>query len=214
MKKHLFIAGALMMAIIGSAFMANKGEVVNLEIGSKAPMADAKMANIDNSMHSLESLKGENGLLVVFSCNTCPFVIGREGKSEGWEGRYNGLHEQAKALGVEMVLINSNEAKRTGDDSMAAMSKHAKAVAYTMPYLLDEEHKLADAFGARTTPHVYLFNKDLKLAYKGAIDDNVDNAKEVKEHYLSNAMMNMVKGKKAKPESTKAIGCSIKRVEK
>ena len=214
MKKNLFIAGALMMALIGSAFMANKAEPVNLEIGSKAPMADVKMANIDNSMHSLESLKGENGLLVVFSCNTCPFVIGREGKSEGWEGRYNGLHEQAEALGVGMVLINSNEAKREGDDSMGAMSKHAKTVAYTMPYLLDEQHKLADAFGARTTPHVYLFNKDLELAYKGAIDDNVDSAKEVKEHYLSNAMMNMVKGKKAKPESTKPLGCSIKRVEK
>lgn len=214
MKKNLFIAGALMMALIGSAFMANKAEPVNLEIGSKAPMADAKMANIDNSMHSLESLKGENGLLVVFSCNTCPFVIGREGKSEGWEGRYNGLHEQAEALGVGMVLINSNEAKREGDDSMGAMSKHAKTVGYTMPYLVDEQHKLADAFGARTTPHVYLLNKDLELAYKGAIDDNVDSAKEVKEHYLSNAMMNMVKGKKAKPESTKPLGCSIKRVEK
>jgi peroxiredoxin len=214
MKKHLFIAGALLMAVIGSAFMASTNEITSLEIGAKAPLADAKMKNIDNTEHSLASLNGENGLLVVFSCNTCPFVIGREGKSEGWEGRYNELHQQAAALGVNMVLVNSNEAKRTGDDSMEAMVKHASAVNYKMPYLLDENHQLADAFGARTTPHVYLFNKDLTLAYKGAIDDNVDSSKEVKEHYLSNAMMNMVKGKKAKPEETKPLGCSIKRVEK
>ena len=129
-----------------------------LPIGEVAPMTSLAMVGVDVKKHSLDEMKGDNGLLVVFSCNTCPFVVGRGDKTEGWEGRYNGLAAQAESMGIGMVLVNSNEAKRDGDDSFEAMKSHADAAGYTMPYLLDKDAKLADAFGARTTPHAAFCN--------------------------------------------------------
>ena len=184
-----------------------------LPIGEAAPMTSLAMVGVDVKKHSLDEMKGDNGLLVVFSCNTCPFVVGRGDKTEGWEGRYNGLAAQAESMGIGMVLVNSNEAKREGDDSFDAMKSHADAAGYTMPYLVDKDATLADAFGARTTPHVYLFNRDLKLAYRGSIDDNVNRADEVKKEYLQMAMKQMAADKKIKTQETKAVGCSIKRVK-
>ena len=127
-------------------------------IGEKSPMITAPMMGIDGQANTLLDLKGDNGLLVIFSCNTCPFVVGNGAKTEGWEGRYNGLAELAESLNIGMVLVNSNEAKRDGDDSFTEMKNHAKEAGYTMPYLVDEGSKLANACGARTTPHVYLYN--------------------------------------------------------
>ena len=181
-------------------------------IGEKAPMITAPMMGIDGNANTLLDLKGDKGLLVIFSCNTCPFVVGNGSKTEGWEGRYNGLAELAESLDIGMVLVNSNEAKREGDDSLAAMKEHAKEAGYTMPYLVDEGSKLANACGARTTPHVYLYNSKLELAYRGSIDDNVNRSEEVKERYLHMAMQRMAEGKKIKTTETKAIGCSIKRI--
>ena len=157
-------------------------------------------------------LAGENGVLVMFSCNTCPFVVGREGRSEGWENRYNQVAGMAREQGIGTVLVNSNEAKRKGDDSMEQMKLHAMEAGYIMPYVVDREHKLADAFGARTTPHVFLFDSEFRLVYRGSIDDNVNSAAEVKENYLTDAISRMIEGKKVKPAVTKALGCSIKRV--
>lgn len=182
-------------------------------IGEKAPMITAPMMGIDGQANTLLDLKGDNGLLVIFSCNTCPFVVGNGAKTEGWEGRYNGLAELAESLNIGMVLVNSNEAKRDGDDSFTEMKNHAKEAGYTMPYLVDEGSKLANACGARTTPHVYLYNSKLELAYRGSIDDNVNRTAEVKERYLEMAMTRMAEAKKIKTSETKAVGCSIKRVK-
>ncbi|MEC7950150.1 MAG: thioredoxin family protein, partial [Bacteroidota bacterium] len=177
-------------------------------------MITAPLMGIDGKANTLLNLKGDNGLLVIFSCNTCPFVVGNAHKTEGWEGRYNGLAELAETLNIGMVLVNSNEAKREGDDSLPAMKNHAMEAGYTMPYVVDEGSKLANACGARTTPHVYLYNSNLELAYRGAIDDNVNRAEEVKERYLDMAMRRMAEGKKIKTTETKAVGCSIKRVQR
>jgi len=185
-----------------------------LAIGEKAPMATGPLVGVDGTSHTLLNLKEANGLLVVFSCNTCPFVVGNGTKTEGWEGRYNGLAELAESLQVGMVLVNSNEAKRDGDDSFTAMKNHARDAEYTMPYVVDEGSKLANACGARTTPHVYLFDSNLELAYRGSIDDNVNRSDEVTERYLEVAMTRMAEGKKIKTAETKAVGCSIKRVAK
>jgi len=182
-------------------------------IGEKAPLVDNPMLGVDGTTHTLSDLNGDNGLLVIFSCNTCPFVVGNGTKTEGWEGRYNGLAELAASLNIGMVLINSNEAKREGDDSFAAMKNHAAEAGYTMPYVVDEGSKLADACGARTTPHVYLYNSNLELAYRGSIDDNVNRSEEVTERYLEMAIKRMAEDKKIKVQETKAVGCSIKRVK-
>jgi thioredoxin-related protein len=211
MKKAMFSIAVAAVVFLSSAFSLNN-DPVSLELGKKAPMTDHKMEDIYGQTHSLQSLNGKSGLLVIFSCNTCPFVVGREGKSMGWESRYNDLHKIAGELGFGSVLVNSNEAKREGDDSKEAMMRQVKEKGYMMPYVIDKNHQLADAFGARTTPHVYLFDANMNLVYKGAIDDNVDNPKEVKEHYLIDAMNAVAKGQAVVTGETKAIGCSIKRM--
>jgi hypothetical protein len=214
MKRKLFFGALVAIAIGTTAFLTSEGDPESLAIGAKAPMTDYVMTDVNGTKLTLQRAAGENGVLVVFSCNTCPFVVGRGEKSEGWEGRYNMINDMAKKQGVNMILVNSNEAKREGDDSMSAMKEHSKSNGYKMPYVVDTNHELADAFGARTTPHVYLFNKNMELVYKGAIDDNVDSAKGVKQNYLKDAIGNMVAGKKVDPNSTKPLGCSIKRVSK
>jgi len=184
-----------------------------MDIGANMPAADVEMQATDGSSYALKDLKGENGLLVIFSCNTCPFVVGGK-DSEGWDGRYNGLYDQCKQLGFGMVLVNSNEAKRANGDSMEDMKAYSEENGLKSYYVLDKDHVVADAFEASTTPHVFLFGKELELKYKGAIDDNVESADAVSEPWLSEALMALRGGKKIDPNETKNMGCSIKRVKK
>ena len=212
-KSAIGVASALALGVcMTSAGIAEPQP--ELAIGSKAPLADVLMMNVNGTQMSLNTAAGPNGLLVVFSCNTCPFVVGNGEKSDGWEGRYNETARFAKENGVAMVLINSNEAKRDNHDSMAAMKAHAKDNNYGMPYLLDANHHLADAFGALKTPHVYLFDGDMNLVYRGSIDDNVSDAEAVTERYVQDAITAVANGKPVGVAETKAIGCSIKRVSK
>ena len=206
--KSLFLSLAAMAMLVAAPVLAQEQA-----IGEKAPMITAPLMGIDGKANTLLDLKGDNGLLVIFSCNTCPFVVGNAHKTEGWEGRYNGLAELAESLNIGMVLVNSNEAKREGDDSFPAMRKHAAEAGYTMPYLVDEGSKLANNVGARTTPHIYLFDGDMNLVYRGSIDDNVNRAEDVEERYLENALDRLAAGNKIKVAETKAVGCSIKRVK-
>ncbi len=175
-----------------------------LEIGSKAPMTDVKMKDVSAKMLSLNDVKKENGLLVVFTCNTCPFVL-------SWEDRYNPLYNLAASKNIGVIYINSNEGKRADDDSFEEMKKHASAKSFKAPYVVDTDSKMANAFGAVTTPHIFLFNKDMKLVYRGAIDDNYKSDKDADKHYLKDAINNLSLGKSINPSETKALGCSIKR---
>lgn len=200
-------------ALLATAIMISPlhDTLPDLNIGDPLPVADVKMKDVTSKEVTLASLKQENGLLVIFSCNTCPFVVGGEG-SEGWEGRYPAIGTWCKSNGVGMVLVNSNEAKRDKGDGFEDMQLHYRAKGYVGAYVVDVGHVVADAFGARTTPHVFLFDNDLKLAYKGAVDDNVGSAAEVKERWLENALHALVEGKPIDPAITRNMGCSIKRV--
>lgn len=175
-----------------------------LNIGAQLPEAGLTLKDTNGKTTTLNDQKRENGLLVIFSCNTCPFVV-------AWEDRYSVVNELSKNSKVGFVLINSNENKRDGDDSVEAMKAHALKHKYAMPYLIDVDSKIANAFGAQTTPHVFLFDKNGKLVYKGAIDDNYKNASEVKEFYLKDALANLAAGKEIKTKETRNLGCSIKR---
>ena len=137
----------------------------DLAIGATLPAADQVMKDVSGSSSALKDLAGKNGLLVIFSCNTCPFVIGSEG-SAGWEGRYPELAAISARSGVGMALVNSNESKRDDGDSFTDM-QHATRKRARRFISIGENHVVADAFGARTTPHVFLFDKNMKLVYKG-----------------------------------------------
>lgn len=207
--KRFFILLPTLALLVASFSYSDKGPKP-LKSGRVAPLRDYQMMDTEGAMQTLDGLKEANGLLVVFSCNTCPFVVGGE-QFPGWEVQYNQLNQLAGEQTIGMVLVNSNEAKRVGDDSMEAMKKRAQDKGYTMPYVTDIDSKLADAFGARTTPHIYLFNKDMKLVYTGSIDNSWDSKRTEELSYLKNALTQLGKGEKITTKSSDPRGCSIKR---
>lgn len=182
-----------------------------LRVKDKAPMQQIDMKSINGNMYSLNSLKKDKGLIVIFSCNSCPFVVGSD-DFPGWEMQYDSLYQEALANNIGFVLVNSNEGKRAQVDSYEEMIKHAKEQNYTMPYVLDEQAALANAFGAKTTPHVYFFDQKLTLIYTGSIDNSWDKGRKTDQAYLFNAIKAQGKGKKIKPNTTEPKGCGIKRV--
>tara|TARA_B110000914_G_scaffold25295_1_gene18998 strand:+ start:1474 stop:2037 length:564 start_codon:yes stop_codon:yes gene_type:complete len=174
-----------------------------LEIGSAMPLMDHQLADISGNTMTLADVKGDAGTLVVFSCNTCPWVI-------RWEDRYVTLANTYAPKGIGMIAVNSNAARFGSEDSLEEMVEHAKNNGYNFPYAQDPESELASAFGATKTPHIYLFNADDKLVYLGAIDDNAKNAKKVEVPFLANAIDALLAGNPINPQTTKALGCSIK----
>lgn len=206
MMRALLRTGTIACAALLLAAFTFTGLVEELPIGSKAPMTDVEMKNVSGEMLSLSDVAQENGLIVIFSCNTCPWV-------DAWEDRYNPIAKEAEDMNIGMITVNSNAAYRDNGDSMADMQQRAEKMGYTFPYVLDQNSKLADAFGATKTPHVYMFDSSMKLVYRGAIDDNAREPEKVEETYLMDAMTAMVNGEEVQEKVTKSIGCTIKRAE-
>lgn len=199
MKKVIFV-----WILVATVMVSTAGNNGKLGIGDKPVYTEVKMDDISGSKISLADVKKENGLLVLFSSNTCPFVM-------QWEGRYSDLKAWADKNKVGMLVLNSNHQKRDGDDSFEAMKKHAKEKGYNFYYALDDQSLIANTFGGQTTPHAFLFNGKMELVYKGAIDDSYKSAEEVKQPYLKDAISSMANGKEIAVKETKPVGCSIKR---
>ena len=199
--------GSFVIALIGlvSATSIVAQDIQQLPLGSTLPLGDVQMEDISGRNLSLNEVKGDNGLLVIFSCNTCPWVI-------KWEDRYPVVQELATVNDIGIILLNPNEDYRDKGDGMEDMILHAEKAGYNLPYVLDKNHRVADAFGASRTPHVYLFNAEDKLVYVGAIDDNANSAADVEEFYLEDAIEQLSAGQAITRSSTKSIGCTIKRL--
>ena len=190
--------------LLGSSLLGQLG------LKDTAPLANELLPSANSEGLSLALAAKKNGLVVVFSCNTCPFVVGSE-SFPGWENQYNTLFDQAAQQEIGFVLVNSNEGKRDGADSFTEMQKHALDNGYKMPYLLDNNSLLANAFGAKTTTHVYFFDGNLGLIYHGSIDNIWDKERKETIPYLSNAMLAKNEGNKIKIKQSPPKGCSIKR---
>lgn len=178
-----------------------KDEIAGLRVGDKA--ASFSLKNVDGKTVSLSDYN--KGVIVVFTCNHCPFA-------KKYESRINALNAKYKKLGFPVVAINPNAAT-VEDDNYENMQKRAKEKHFTFPYLNDETQDIARAYGATKTPHVYVLEKsgsDFVVKYIGAIDDNTDDEKAVTEKYVENAVNSLLEGKDVTTTSTKAIGCTIK----
>ena len=208
MKKIVTIA--LSMAILSLPALA-------LEVNQPMPEAakismvnvvGADIAKLSDNQTSIAANKGEKGTLVFFSCNTCPYVL-------RWKERMNEQIAAFKKKGFGVIVVNSNARQHDkGDaDSPVEMQKFASASGYTVPYVIDRNNVVADAFGAERTPEVFLFDKNNKLVYHGAIDDD-PNPKKAKVTHLKNAMVALLADKMPSPATTKSVGCSIKRIKK
>lgn len=174
-----------------------------LAVGSTAPMADAKMKNVDGSMVSIADVKGDKGTLVIFTCNHCPYV-------KAWESRIDELGNAYMAKGIGVIAINANDPKVQGEDSFEAMQSRAKERGRKYPYVVDETSDVARAFGATKTPEAFLFDASGKLVYHGAVDDNVKDPQAVTASWLEDALEAVVAGNPPATQTSKALGCSIK----
>ena len=199
MKKLLF-------NLIGFATLTALAFTVSepLQIGSPLPKADLKLKDISGKEIAMQEVKKEMGLLVMFSCNTCPYVIKNQQRTIG-------IGEYAQKMKIGVIVLNSNEALRGNEDSYTAMKDYAKAQQYKWNYVVDKNNEVADAFGANRTPECFLFDKNLKLVYHGAIDDNPSNADAVVKEHLKNAINELTAGKEITVKESRSVGCSIKR---
>jgi hypothetical protein len=200
MKKILFAAMPV-LAIAAAVQMT----IEPLPIGADLPKAEVKMKDVSGKEISLREVKTDKGLLVMFSCNTCPYVI--KNQSRTYE-----ICKYAMGSGLGVAVLNSNEAKRGDDDSYEEMKAYAKEQGYGWYYLVDQQSSLADAFGANRTPECFLFDGKGKLVYHGAIDDNPNDAGAVSRKHLRMAVDEVLNGKEVTIKQSKSVGCGIKRL--
>ncbi|CAM1344077.1 thioredoxin family protein [Tenacibaculum amylolyticum] len=198
--KSLFILAIL----VGSVAFTAKKDKKGYQIGDK--VENFTLKNIDGKMVSLTDYAKDKGVIVVFTCNHCPY-------SKMYEDRIIALDKKYKGKGYPVVAINPNDPGVSKGDDYASMQERAKNKGFTFPYLYDDGQKVYPKFGATRTPHVFILkkdNNDFVLSYIGAIDNNARDAKNADVAYVENAVDALLAGKAPEKTETKAIGCSIK----
>jgi peroxiredoxin len=198
MTRTSLVAFPLVAALTASLSLAGGP----LAIGAAIPEAGVKMMNVDGKELSIKDVEKPAGTLVIFTCNHCPFA-------KAWEARIVALGNSYGAKGVGVIAINANDPKVAPDDSMDKMQERAKDKGMQFPYVVDATSNVARAFGASRTPEAFVFDKNGKLVYHGAVDDSQDPDK-VEVTYLKNALDAVLAGSDVAVKETKSIGCSIK----
>ncbi len=177
--------------------------------GELKPGDDAKtfkLKNVDGTSVSLSDYNDQKGVILVFTCNPCPFA-------KAYEQRIIKLHNTYADKGYPVVAINPNDVDISPDDSMELMKARSDEKDYPFPYLKDETQEVYKGYGATKTPHIYLLENNggnFKVAYVGAIDDNAMEEASVSSKYVESAIAALESGSKPKPKTTKAVGCTIK----
>lgn len=199
MKKLSVTLSLLAAAIFFMAANLPMGE--GYAIGDKVD--DFNLQGIDGEWAMLSESMGEDGAIIVFTCNTCPFA-------KMYEDRLIELHNMYAEQGFPVIAINPNDPDVQPGDSFDKMKERADAKGFTFQYLFDDGQEVYPKFAATNTPQVFLIDSDMKLRYKGAIDDNPQDADAVKTNYVSAAIAALKDGKDPETTTTKAIGCGIK----
>lgn len=209
--KTLLMTLALgLLTTIGAAWATEQGlgigdtlgaEALALPLASPLPVSEAETAS---TASTLADHWGENGVMVVFAANVCPYV-------QDWLDRLPRMADFAVANDIGFVVVNANARRRTSDDSPEAMAALAAEHGFDFPYLIDRDARLADALGAMRTPEVFLFDGDKTLVYQGAIDDRSGPFDEVTAHWALDALRQMSAGDSITTPSSAAIGCSVLR---
>jgi peroxiredoxin len=202
MHTHLFrvlILALTSAAISLQTIQAKEGKFNStISVGEKAPDFSA-LLGIDDKKHGLGEFKDAKAVVVVFTCNHCPVAV-------AYEDRLVALQKDYKKRGVQIVAICSNSDEA---DKLDKLKERADAKKFTFPYVRDDDQKIGKAYGAAVTPHVFLLDKDRKIAYMGSIDDN-QNAEKVSKHYLRDAIDAVLSGKAPETTETRQFGCGIK----
>ena len=180
-----------------------------LEIGSQAP--DFNLPGVDGKNYQLADFEQDDALLVIFTCNHCP-------TAQAYEDRIKKLHTDYGSRGVRLVAISPNDAEAVRldelgysdlGDSLEDMKIRAKEAGFEFPYLYDgETQQVTKAYGAKATPHTFLFDKERKLRYTGRIDDG--EVGPITKHDLRDAIEAVLRGEEVATASTRVFGCSVK----
>ncbi len=202
-SRHLAVLAFLVLLVPSIGLAQEEEEMRRLQIGEQLPMTDVKMKNVDGREISIADVAGEHGTLVMFSCNSCPWV-------KAWEDRIASLGNAYQEKGFGVIVINPNDPDRFSEDSYEEMQTRAEKRGFKFPYVVDETSNVARAFGATRTPEVFLFDKDSRLVYHGVIDDNAKDPDKIKAHYLRDAFDALMEGNEITVKDTKAFGCTIK----
>ena len=174
------------------------------EIGSIAP--EFSLLGVDGKIYSPQSFRSAKGLLVIFMCNHCPYVI-------GVHDRLSRLAREYAAKGIAVIGINSNDPLYRDEDSYENMVKTAKEWGLVFPYVFDETQDVARAYDAACTPDPYLYqnvNGEFRLFYHGRLDDSWQDESKVKEQSMRLAMDALLLGQPYDREAIPSMGCSIK----
>lgn len=175
-----------------------------IAVGSTAP--DFSLKNVDGNTVALSDYANEKGVIVIFSCNPCPYV-------QAYENRMIDLHNEFAPQGYPVVFINPNDPIVQPEDSFEKMQERAKEKKYPFPYLVDEGQKIYPAYGATRTPEVFLLKNEgdgkFVVKYTGTIDNNYQDATAATEHYVADAVRALLAGNNPNPATTVAIGCGI-----
>lgn len=172
-----------------------------LQIGEKAP--DFHLPGVDGKTYSLEDFSDTKILIVVFSCNHCPYVVGSQDRLIKLYAAYN-------PKGVAMIAVNSNETENHPTDSFEHMVERAREKGFSFPYVRDESQEVARAYGALRTPHYFVFDQERKLRYTGRMDDNPCQPGRETTHELRDALDALLEDKEPPVSVTNPIGCNVK----
>jgi peroxiredoxin len=173
---------------------------MSLALNDQAP--SFSLPGVDGSEHGLDSYADADVLVLIQSCNHCPYV-------QGWEGRMKAIQRDYADRGVRLVAVSSNDAESHPDDSFDEMVARAEREGFNFDYLYDEDQSLARALGSERTPEVFVFDRDRRLVYHGAIDDNRDED-GVTQEYLRDALDAVLAGETPATTDTPAVGCTVK----
>ncbi len=174
-----------------------------LPLGTVAPEFELPDV-VSGTSQSLDDISSEKGTLIMFICNHCPYV-------KHVNEELARLSKDYQPLGVSMVAISSNDVEHYPQDAPHLMKQLALDQQYGFPYLYDETQEVAKAYDAACTPDFYLFDGDLKLVYRGQLDDSrPGNGKPVTGHDLRQAMDQLIAGSTISDQQTPSVGCNIK----
>ena len=173
---------------------------MSVALGAEAPQFD--LPGVDGRKHSLSDYGDAEALVLIQSCNHCPYV-------QAWEGRMSAIARDYADRGVRVVAVNSNDAERYPADSFEEMRARADARGFAFDYVYDEPQAVASALGAERTPEVFVFDRRRRLVYHGAIDDSRDE-ETVSRQYLRDALEAVLSSEEPAVTETPAVGCTVK----
>ena len=197
MKEHLFKFLIICILFILSSF--------NLIVKDKQ-VSDFKLKSAQtNQWVSLSDYKNAKGFIIIFTCNKCPMA-------KFYSQRLNQMNDKYKKMGIPLIAINSMDTLAYADESFKRMQKKVKNDQLNFPYLQDKKQVVGKKFNATVTPQAFVIwkqNNKFVVRYEGSIDDNAGDYQNVKNHFLTNAVDQLLKGNQVTIKNSESFGCRI-----